>query len=259
MTIPPFYRVGTRVFIDRDICLSADRRQSGKRLPALGQLGGLGIVVAEQRPAEQDPLITRPLLVLATLNLAKGREIAALLADVPFTLRLLADWPGATLPEETGASYAANALLKARAAARQVGALALADDSGLEVDALGGGPGLRSARYGGPGLDDAARRQRLLDALADVPAARRTARFRCVIALVDPAGPEHLHEAVAEGVILDAPRGRGGFGYDPLFFYPPLGRTFAELSEAEKGAVSHRGQAVAAVRRRLAGCYTRHA
>jgi XTP/dITP diphosphohydrolase len=214
--------------------------------------------------------VTRPPLVLATLNPAKGRELAALLGPVgaghasvpvelPFDIRQLAEWPGATLPEETGASYAANALLKARAAARQAGALALADDSGLEVDALGGAPGLRSARYGGPGLDDAARCQRLLEALTDVPAPRRTARFRCVIALVDPAGPEHLLEGTAEGVILDAPRGRGGFGYDPLFFYPPLGRTFAELSEGEKAAVSHRGQAMALVRRRLAGCDTRHA
>jgi XTP/dITP diphosphohydrolase len=201
----------------------------------------------------------RPPLVLATLNPAKGRELAALLVDLPLDVRLLAEWPGATLPEETGASYAANALLKARAAARQTGGLALADDSGLEVDALAGAPGLRSARYGGPGLDDAARCQRLLDALADVPAPRRIARFRCVIALVDPAGPEHLLEGTAEGVILDAPRGRGGFGYDPLFFYPPLGRTFAELSEAEKAEVSHRGRAVAAVRRRLAGCDPRHA
>jgi XTP/dITP diphosphohydrolase len=204
-------------------------------------------------------MVLRPQLVVATLNPAKGRELAALLADLPLDIRLLAEWPGATLPEETGASYVANALLKARAAARHAGALALADDSGLEVDALGGAPGLRSARYGGPGLDDAARCQRLLDALADIPAPRRTARFRCVIALVDPAGPEHLHEAVAEGVILVAPRGRGGFGYDPLFFYPPLGRTFAELSEAEKSAVSHRGQALAAVRRRLAECYLRRA
>jgi XTP/dITP diphosphohydrolase len=134
-----------------------------------------------------------------------------------------------------------------------VGELALADDSGLEVDALGGEPGLRSARYGGPGLDDAARCQRLLDALAHVPAPRRTARFRCVIALVDPAGPEHLAEGTAEGVILGAPRGRAGFGYDPIFLSPPLGRTFAELSDAEKAEVSHRGRAVAAVRRLLTG------
>jgi XTP/dITP diphosphohydrolase len=196
---------------------------------------------------------------VATLNAAKGRELAALLADLALEVRLLAEWPGATLPEETGATYAANALLKARGAARQLGALALADDSGLEIDALGGAPGVRSARYGGPGLDDAGRCRRLLDALAHVPAPCRTARFRCVVALVDPAGPEHVVEATVEGVILGAPRGQGGFGYDPIFLAPSLGRTFAELSEAEKAAVSHRGQAVAAVRRLLARCYTRPA
>jgi XTP/dITP diphosphohydrolase len=199
-------------------------------------------------------MVTLPTLVLATLNPAKGRELAALLAGLPLEIRLLAEWPGAVLPEETGTSYEANALLKGRATARQVGALALADDSGLEVDALGGAPGLHSARYGGPGLDDGARCQRLLEALAEVPAPRRTARFRCVLALVDPTGPEHVVEGTAEGLILGAPRGRGGFGYDPLFLYPPLGRTFAELSAAEKADVSHRGRAVAAVRRLLARC-----
>jgi XTP/dITP diphosphohydrolase len=204
-------------------------------------------------------MVTRRPLVLATHNPAKGRELAALLADLPLEIRLLAEWPGASLPDETGASYAANALLKGRAAARQAGVLALADDSGLEVDALAGGPGLHSARYGGPGLDDAARCRRLLGALDGVPPPGRTARFRCVIALVDPAGPEHVVEGTAEGVILGAPRGGGGFGYDPVFLYPPLGRTFAELSEAEKAEVSHRGRAVAAVRRLLIGCDTRPA
>jgi XTP/dITP diphosphohydrolase len=119
------------------------------------------------------------------------------------------------------------------------------------VDALGGAPGLRSARFGGPGLDDAGRCARLLAALEAVDETRRGARFRCVIALVDPGGGEHLVEGVADGVILTAPRGRGGFGYDPLFYYPPLGRTFAELSGDEKARVSHRGRAVAAVRRLL--------
>lgn len=182
-----------------------------------------------------------------------------MLADLPFEIRTLASWPGATLPEETGETYAANALLKARAAARLTGILALGDDSGLEVDALGCGPGVRSARFGGAGLNDAGRCRRLLDALQGVPAAGRRARFRCVIALVDPAGPEHLVEGIADGVILDAPRGDRGFGYDPLFFFPPLGRTFAELSEEEKAGVSHRGRAVAAAGRLLRECYTRPA
>jgi len=171
-------------------------------------------------------------------------------------VRTLAEFPGAGLPEETGDSYAANALLKARVAARHTGLLALGDDSGLEVDALGGAPGLRSARFGGPGLDDAGRCARLLAALSGVDEARRGARFRCVIALVDPGGGEHLVEGVAEGVILTAPRGRGGFGYDPLFYYPQLGRTFAELSEGDKARVSHRGRAVESVQRLLRECYT---
>jgi XTP/dITP diphosphohydrolase len=167
--------------------------------------------------------------------------------------------PGASLPEETGATYRDNAILKARAAARLTGSPAVADDSGLEVDALGGAPGLLSARYGGPGLDDAGRCARLLAELRDVPEARRTARFRCVLALVEPGGREQVVEGVAEGRIAEAPRGRGGFGYDPVFYYPPLGRTFAELTDAEKAEVSHRGRAARALRRLLAGCYTRPA
>jgi len=197
--------------------------------------------------------VTAParLLVLATLNRGKARELVALLGDVPFALRMLADYPGAVAPEESETTYRGNALLKARAAARLTGQWSLGDDSGLEVDALGGAPGLHSARYGGPGLDDAGRRALLLDALRDVPDDRRTARFRCVIAIVDPAGREWVVEGVAEGAITREPRGEGGFGYDPLFYYPPLGHTFAELSDAEKSDVSHRGRAAAEARRVL--------
>jgi XTP/dITP diphosphohydrolase len=190
-------------------------------------------------------------LVVATLNRSKGAEIASLLRGIPYEIVMLADVPGAILPEETGVTYRENALLKAHAAACASGELVLADDSGLEVDALGGGPAVRSARFGGPGLDDAGRCARLLDALRDVPLARRTGRFRCVIALVDRGRREETVEGVAEGVILDAPRGTDGFGYDPLFYYPPLGRTFAELTEAEKARVSHRGLALVAARRLL--------
>ena len=119
------------------------------------------------------------------------------------------------------------------------------------MDALGGAPGLRSARYGGPGLDDAGRCALLLQALRDVSDDRRTARFRCVIAVIDPAGREWVVEGVAEGTITRQPRGTSGFGYDPLFYYPPLGRTFAELTDAEKSDVSHRGRAAAEARRVL--------
>lgn len=202
-------------------------------------------------PSASSP--SRPLLVLATLNPAKARELAALLGDIPFEVRSLADIPGAALPEETEDSYRGNALLKARAASRVARGWALADDSGIEVDALGGGPGVRSARYGGPGLDDAGRCRHLLEALRGVPPEKRSARFRCVVAIVDPAGREHLAECVVEGLIAEAPRGAGGFGYDPVFVHPPLGRTFAEISPAEKARVDHRGQAVRAARRFLTG------
>jgi len=196
----------------------------------------------------------RARLVLATLNAAKGDELAALLDGVPFEIVTLAALrPDAIPPDETGASYAENALLKARAAAALTGHLTLADDSGLEVDGLAGGPGLHSARYGGPGLSDAERTRRLLDALEGVEPGRRTARFRCVIALVEPGGKERLAEGLVEGTIATTPRGTGGFGYDPVFIYPPLGRSFGELSEVEKAKVSHRGRAIAAARRLLGG------
>jgi XTP/dITP diphosphohydrolase len=189
--------------------------------------------------------------VLATANRAKARELRALLGPLPGPALDLADFPGVVLPPEGDTSYADNALGKARAVAAATGLLALGDDSGLEVDALGGAPGVTSARYGGPGLDDAGRCRALLAALEGVPAARRTARFRCVIALCEPGGREAVVEGAAEGAIVAAPRGAGGFGYDPVFYYAPLGRTFAEIPEADKHAVSHRGRAVAKARELL--------
>jgi XTP/dITP diphosphohydrolase len=197
------------------------------------------------------PSSSRPLLVLATLNPHKGREFLALLGAVPFEIKLLAEIPGASLPEETGQTYAENALVKARTASRLTSALALGDDSGLEVDALGGAPGLHTARFGGPGLSDRQRWELLLERLRDVPTAGRTARFRCVIALAGPARGAQVVEGIVEGVIAEAPSGSGGFGYDPVFFYPPLGRTFGEISDEEKRRVSHRGKALEAARRLL--------
>jgi XTP/dITP diphosphohydrolase len=182
--------------------------------------------------------------VLATANRAKAREMAALLAGIPFRIVNLSDFPGVTLPPEGENSYAENALGKARAVASATGELSLADDSGIEVDALGGGPGVLSARYGGPGLTDPERCEAMLREMASVPREKRTARFRCLIAIVCPSrGRETTVEGVVEGVLLESPRGTGGFGYDPLFFYPPLGRGFAELSAEEKNRVSHRAQA----------------
>ena len=189
------------------------------------------------------------MLVLATANRAKAREMAALLEGVPFRILTLADFPGVTLPPEGESSYADNALAKARAVASETGEMSLADDSGIEVDALGGGPGVLSARYGGPSLSDPARCEVMLREMASVPRAKRTARFRCLIAIVCPRRHrETTVEGVVEGILLDAPRGAGGFGYDPLFFYPPLRRGFAEISAEEKNRVSHRAQAIVRAR-----------
>ena len=187
--------------------------------------------------------------MLATANRAKAREMAALLEGIPFRILNLADFPGVTLPPEGESSYADNALAKARAVASVTGEMSLADDSGIEVDSLGGGPGVLSARYGGLGLSDPERCELMIRELAAVPREKRTARFRCLIAIVSPRRRrETIVEGVVEGVLLEAPRGAGGFGYDPLFFYPPLGRGFAELSAEEKNRVSHRAQAVARAR-----------
>ena len=152
------------------------------------------------------------------------------------------------LPPEGEVSYADNARAKARAVAAATGAFALADDSGLEVDALGGRPGVLSARYGGEGKSDAERTRLLLAALAGIPAERRGARYRAVVTLCSPSGREATAEGIAEGRLLDAPRGEGGFGYDPIFYCTALGATFAELSAEQKHAVSHRGRAMARIR-----------
>lgn len=195
------------------------------------------------------------MLVLATANAAKARELAALLTGIPYRLRTLADFPGVTLPPEGADSYVENALAKARVVAAASGALALADDSGIEVDALGGAPGVLSARYGGGGLSDAERCAKLLEALKGVTALKRSARYRCVIAIVEPGGREGTRagrEATAEGkvdgILVDQPVGTGGFGYDPIFYYPPLDSTFAQLAADEKHTVSHRGIAMARAR-----------
>lgn len=149
-------------------------------------------------------------------------------------------------PAETGDTLAENALIKARAAFAQTGVTAIADDTGLEVDALGGLPGVRSARFAGPGADYAANLRLLLERLAEVADPLRTARFRCVVALVDD-GREATFEGTVEGLITRAPRGFNGFGYDPVFFCPEIGKTFAEAEPEEKHRVSHRGRALRAL------------
>uniref|UniRef100_A0A7C2WE21 dITP/XTP pyrophosphatase n=1 Tax=Thermorudis sp. TaxID=1969470 RepID=A0A7C2WE21_9BACT len=181
-------------------------------------------------------------VVLASSNPGKLRELQSLLP--PEVEVVSAAEAGVTLPPETGSTFAENALLKARAAAQQSGLIAIADDSGLEVDALGGEPGVRSARYAGPRASDADNIALLLKRLEGVPEGRRTARFRAAVALVAPGGSEFLGEGVLEGQIVHAPRGQGGFGYDPVF--QPLGenRTVAEMTLEEKNRVSHRAQAL---------------
>lgn len=193
-------------------------------------------------------------LVLATRNAGKLREFAHLLRGLPMRLISLKDFPGLELPPEEGDTYAANALAKARAVAAATGLAALGDDSGLEVDALGGQPGVWSARFAGTPTDDAANNRKLLALLKDVPWEKRTARFRCVLALVYPGSPagtpfaETLVEGACEGFIAFSPRGEHGFGYDPLFYLPEYGCTMAELPEEVKNRISHRARAAEKVR-----------
>ena len=186
--------------------------------------------------------------VLASFNRDKLRELRDLLAPVGVELVPLAEFPGAGPPPETGATLEENALLKARAAVIHTQLPAIADDTGLEVEALDGRPGINAARYAGPAATYADNVRKLLGELASVPPAGRAARFRTVCVACWPDGVEFAAHGVLEGRIAAAPRGRGGFGYDPVFEVDATGRTLAELGEAEKNALSHRGQAA----RRLA-------
>ena len=188
-------------------------------------------------------------MVLASRNKKKISELQTILsANIP-NLRLLSlddiGYEGDI--EENGETYAENALIKARTAMLASGGKypAVADDSGLSVDALNGAPGVYSARYAGAHGDDAANNALLIKNMADVPDAERTARFVCTIACVFPSGHEILVRGETEGVILHAPRGEGGFGYDPYFYNSEFGKSFAELTPAEKNSVSHRGRAIA--------------
>jgi XTP/dITP diphosphohydrolase len=194
--------------------------------------------------------VSRPLLLLASANQGKLRELRAILAGVPVELVGLAEVGRGEPPEveETGDTFLANALLKARAYAAWSGLAAVADDSGLEVDALGGAPGVRSARYAGPDASDQANLDKLLAAMAGVPPERRTGRFRCAAALVDPRAGEWHAEAAWDGRLLEEPRGTGGFGYDPVFLPAGWDRTSAEVDQATKDAASHRGKAFRALR-----------
>ena len=190
-------------------------------------------------------------LLVGTRSAGKAREIRELFAGLPFEVSFPSDLMLDRLPEEAdlerSMSYAENAVAKARYYATRSGWPAVADDSGLEVDALGGAPGPRSARWSASGTD-AGNNALLLEQLAGVPDVRRTARYRCVVAfLATPSSGPEIVEATCEGFILTGPRGAGGFGYDPLFFCPELQMTFAEASASAKHRVSHRGRAFRAL------------
>jgi len=190
-----------------------------------------------------------PTLLIATANAHKVEEIRAKLRGLgaqDIELLDLGAYAAYTPPEENGLTFAANARIKAVAAAAMSGHIALADDSGLMVEALGGAPGVHSARYAGQGHDDAANNAKLLAELAGTPLKRRQAAFHCSIAIAHPQGELLTAEGRVEGYILEQPRGRGGFGYDPLFYVTELNRGMAELNMEEKNRVSHRARALEA-------------
>ena len=182
-------------------------------------------------------------LLLATGNAAKVREYKLLLEGIPFEVVTVAEQGIEVEVSESGKTMEENATLKALSYARLSNLLTLADDSGLEVDILGGEPGVMSARYAGAGASDKDRIERLLNKLDDTPWEKRTARFRCVIAIAKPSGWVETCEGVCNGIVTFNPRGTSGFGYDPVFYLPQFGKTMAELSPEEKNDISHRGRA----------------
>lgn len=180
-------------------------------------------------------------LVVATKNEGKAREVAQILSGLPFVVVSLADYPDAPDVEETGATFVENAVIKAKAYTEYTGEMALADDSGLEVDALDGAPGIFSSRFA-PTTPE--RNAKLLDMMKNIPDGKRTARFRCAIAIATQAGEVTVSEGSVEGVIARMEKGTNGFGYDPVFYLPEFGKHMAELSDEEKNAISHRGVAL---------------
>lgn len=194
-------------------------------------------------------------VLLGTSNAHKLAELRAILGNLPLTLLSLDDVADVPEVAETGATFAENAILKAVAYARASGLLTLADDSGLEIDALGGEPGVYSARWAGVDTPYSERFRLILERLAHTPEEQRTARYRCVIAIAGPddKGLLATAEGVLEGMIAAAPRGEGGFGYDPIFYLPAYGKTVAEIAPEVKNRISHRALAAAQARRYLLG------
>jgi XTP/dITP diphosphohydrolase len=201
---------------------------------------GKGRQVADARP-----------VLLGTSNEHKLAELRAILGDLPLTLLSLGDVAPVSDVEETGATFAENAVLKATAYAHASGLLTLADDSGLEIDALGGEPGVYSARWAGVNTPYSERFRIILERMAQSPPERRTARYRCVIAIAEPDRLLATAEGVLEGMIATEPQGSGGFGYDPIFSLPAYGKTVAELPAEVKNRISHRALAAAQARQQL--------
>ena len=191
-------------------------------------------------------------LVLATRNPDKGRELEALLKDLDIRIRTLAEFPAAPEVVEDGETCEANAVKKAMAIARYTKLPAVADDTGLMVEALGGRPGVHAARYAGAGATYESNCAKLLQELAGVPRDRRGARFVTVAAVADPKGKVEVVQGILNGLITDRPAGTKGFGYDPVFLVPELGKTLAQLTPEEKNRISHRGKAFAKVKELLA-------
>lgn len=179
--------------------------------------------------------------LVATGNHHKTEAIRAILADYPISLTDLTEQAPVPEPAEDGETFLDNALIKSRYYTKMTGLAAMADDSGLEIDALGGRPGVLSARYAGENTPHSEKMARVLEEMRDVPEGQRTARFRCVASVTFPDGREYHADGAMEGVIAFAPRGTGGFGYDPIVYLPQLGCTVAELTPAQKDSFSHRG------------------
>ncbi len=195
-------------------------------------------------------------LLIASRNQGKIEEIRKILEDLPFHIKSLAAFPDLVEVEEDGESFIENALKKARVRAREIGLLTMADDSGLEVDYLDGKPGIYSARYAGPESNDKANIEKLLQKMEGATIQERTARFKAVIALVDPeSGQEDFVEGECEGLIAEEPRGNNGFGYDPVFFLPEYQKTMAEIPIGLKNRISHRAKALEKVREVLKSRY----
>lgn len=197
---------------------------------------------AAHRPSRTD-------LLIATTNPGKLREIEAILEGIPVRLQTLSEFPGIEEPEETGATFEENARLKALYYSAATGMLTAADDSGLEIDALGGAPGVHSARW--HGTDYTFKFQKIREALDAQGLATSPARFVCCVALARDGGVVYQTRATVEGRVAETPAGTNGFGYDPIFFYPPLGLTLAQLDRNQKSQVSHRGKAFNALRKYL--------